>query len=168
MLQVLGHGRLRISERSSSNEAQISDQLRQDLAEAFELGGMICILAPRLAGIRGTQVNYTRLGGGHWSPIGGWSDGHVLILDTNDTRLPPHWVKLETLTKSMCSLNRATGKPRGYLLLRRGEVCGVCSSVDSVSDIPTCPRLTAREPARNSLPGKPPCTGACKKAVQKG
>eukprot|EP00439_Symbiodinium_sp_Y106_P000681 s1892_g1.t1 len=110
MLQVLGHGRLRISERSSSDEAQISDQLRQDLAEAFEEGGMVCVL-----------VNYTRLGGGHWSPVGGWSGGHVLILDTNDMRLPPHWVKVETLTKSMCSLNRATGNPRGYLLLRRGE-----------------------------------------------
>ncbi|CAE7223201.1 pcs-1 [Symbiodinium sp. CCMP2592] len=110
MLQVLGHGRLRISERSSSNEAQISDQLRQDLAEAFEEGGMVCVL-----------VNYTRLGGGHWSPLGGWSAGHVLILDTNDMRLPPHWVKVETLTKSMCSLNRATGNPRGYLLLRREE-----------------------------------------------
>ena len=56
----------------------------------------------------------------HTGGPAGWSDGHVLILDTNDTRLPPHWagnfetfnalwthgpiwqVKLETLTKSMC------------------------------------------------------------------
>ncbi|CAJ1398626.1 unnamed protein product [Effrenium voratum] len=80
MLKMLDQ-RLDIVERSSFDEALIATLLQRDLSDAFHGGEPMCIL-----------VNYFRLGGGHWSPLAGWSDGHVLILDTNQQRLPPHWV----------------------------------------------------------------------------
>ena len=56
----------------------------------------------------------------------GWSDGNVLILDTNQEKMPPYWVctwftcqfhlcevSLETLVESLCRLNRTTQRPRG-------------------------------------------------------
>lgn len=111
MLKTLSE-RFEVLERSSFDEVQIAEQLLKDLAAAFEQGEPICIL-----------VNYIRLGGGHWSPLAGWSNGHVLILDTNQQRLPPHWVLLDTLVESLCRYNRTTQRPRGYVVLRpkRGQ-----------------------------------------------
>lgn len=111
MLKTLSE-RFEVLERSSFDEVQIAEQLLKDLAAAFEQGEPICIL-----------VNYIRLGGGHWSPVAGWSNGHVLILDTNQQRLPPHWVLLDTLVESLCRYNRTTQRPRGYVVLRpkRGQ-----------------------------------------------
>ncbi|CAJ1367437.1 unnamed protein product [Effrenium voratum] len=106
MLKMLDQ-RLDIVERSSFDEALIATLLQRDLSDAFHGGEPMCIL-----------VNYFRLGGGHWSPLAGWSDGHVLILDTNQQRLPPHWVRLQTLVESLCSYNKVTGNPRGYVVLR--------------------------------------------------
>jgi len=48
------------------------------------------------------EVTYIRLGGGHWSPLAGWSNGHVLILDTNQQRLPPHWAGISAYLQSIC------------------------------------------------------------------
>eukprot|EP00913_Durusdinium_trenchii_P010068 g9447.t1 len=109
MLKILSD-RFQVFEHSSFDEVQIAQQLRKDLEDAFEKGEEMCIL-----------VNYIRLGGGHWSPLAGWSNGHVLILDTNQQRLPPHWVSLETLVESLCRYNRATERPRGYVVLRCAE-----------------------------------------------
>eukprot|EP00434_Breviolum_minutum_P013548 symbB.v1.2.011941.t1/scaffold814.1/size160240/11 len=91
MLKSLCAGRLEVLERSSFDEVEIAEQLLKDLADAFEQGEQICIL-----------VNYIRLGSGHWSPLAGWSNGHVLIMDTNQQRLPPYWVPLDTLVESLC------------------------------------------------------------------
>jgi len=107
MLRILGAGRFQTIKTSSFDEAEVAEQLKCDLSAAFQQGDRICLL-----------VNYPRLGSGHWSPIGGWSNDHILILDTNSQKLPPYWVHINALTQSMCRLNRATGQPRGYLLLR--------------------------------------------------
>ena len=48
----------------------------------------------------------------HTGGPAGWSDGHVLILDTNDTRLPPHWAgNFETFN----ALWAVVGDPRSNL-----------------------------------------------------
>lgn len=110
MARILGQGQLQVQVRCSRGEDELALWLRADLAAAFETGEQICLLA-----------NYWRVngGGGHWSPLGGWSEGYVLIFDTNDTKSPPHWVRIANLVKAFCRHNEATGKPRGYLVLKR-------------------------------------------------
>ncbi|CAE8603227.1 unnamed protein product, partial [Polarella glacialis] len=111
MLRLLSAGRLRLEERCLTDEAEMSKLLSEDLARAFEEGVEMCLL-----------VNYWRPWGGHWSPLAGWSEGKVLIMDTNAQRLPPHWVPLSTLVKALCRLNEVTGRPRGYVVLRPAAV----------------------------------------------
>jgi len=59
-------------------------------------------------------------GAGHFSPIGGYHAGRdlALILDVARFKYPPHWVPIERLWQAMHSHDDATGKPRGYLVLR--------------------------------------------------
>eukprot|EP00405_Crypthecodinium_cohnii_P007329 CAMPEP_0206422892 /NCGR_PEP_ID=MMETSP0324_2-20121206/2359_1 /ASSEMBLY_ACC=CAM_ASM_000836 /TAXON_ID=2866 /ORGANISM="Crypthecodinium cohnii, Strain Seligo" /LENGTH=240 /DNA_ID=CAMNT_0053887355 /DNA_START=28 /DNA_END=753 /DNA_ORIENTATION=- len=100
-----------VEECSTYDEAALTDALLQDLKEAFLQGSHLCLL-----------VNYWRPTGGHWCPIAAWSEEHVLLLDPQPKRLPPHWVPVAGLVKSLCLHNRITGKPRGYLRLRLPEV----------------------------------------------
>lgn len=60
-------------------------------------------------------------GTGHFSPIAAYSPAHdsVLILDSARFKYDPHWVKLPLLVQAMQAEDTSTGKPRGYLLLRR-------------------------------------------------
>lgn len=62
-------------------------------------------------------------GDGHFSPIAGYHPGQdlVLIMDTARFKYPPHWVKLPHLLEAMNALDKDTGLPRGYIMLRRKE-----------------------------------------------
>lgn len=60
-------------------------------------------------------------GGGHFSPIGGY---HVtrdlaLVLDVARFKYPPHWVSAEGLWRAMVPTDPATGRARGWLVMRR-------------------------------------------------
>lgn len=58
-------------------------------------------------------------GSGHFSPIGGYNADKdmVLILDVARFKLPAHWTPLETLHEAMQSIDKETGKSRGYMLV---------------------------------------------------
>ncbi|GFR90947.1 glutathione gamma-glutamylcysteinyltransferase [Elysia marginata] len=58
-------------------------------------------------------------GDGHFSPIAGYHEGLdlVLILDTARFKYPPHWIKLQTFLDAMKTIDKDTGKSRGYVLL---------------------------------------------------
>lgn len=60
-------------------------------------------------------------GAGHYSPIGGYHPGRdlVLLLDVARFKYPPHWVPVERLAAAMRPLDPATGRPRGWVELRR-------------------------------------------------
>jgi glutathione gamma-glutamylcysteinyltransferase len=62
-------------------------------------------------------------GEGHYSPIGGFNRARdqVLVLDVARFKYPPHWVPLPALYAATRSLDPATGRPRGWLQLRRSE-----------------------------------------------
>ena len=62
-------------------------------------------------------------GSGHFSPIGGFhkAEDLVLIMDTARFKLPPHWAPLSTLWEAMKTLDPETGKPRGYMVLEKGQ-----------------------------------------------
>eukprot|EP00747_Dinoflagellata_sp_TGD_P195774 gnl/TRDRNA2_/TRDRNA2_64952_c0_seq1.p1 gnl/TRDRNA2_/TRDRNA2_64952_c0~~gnl/TRDRNA2_/TRDRNA2_64952_c0_seq1.p1 ORF type:complete len:253 (+),score=32.18 gnl/TRDRNA2_/TRDRNA2_64952_c0_seq1:168-926(+) len=115
MLRAIGGGAWEVSERCTHDEAGLERVLRADLAKAFEDGESICVLA-----------NYWRPSGGHWSPVAGFAEEKVLILDTNNRRQPPHWMPLASFVAALTRHNEVTGRPRGYALLRlsggqRGE-----------------------------------------------
>lgn len=62
-------------------------------------------------------------GAGHFSPVGGYHAGKdlALVLDVARFKYPPHWVSAERLFEAMHPVDAATGKPRGWILLRPRE-----------------------------------------------
>ncbi len=60
-------------------------------------------------------------GAGHFSPIGGFdaTSDHALVLDVARFKYPPHWVPVPALYAAMQPHDSATGRPRGWLTLRR-------------------------------------------------
>jgi len=74
-------------------------------------------------------VNYSRKtlhqqGGGHISPIAAYHQetDRFLILDVARYKYPPLWVKAADLWQAMATLDRASGKTRGFVLVgKKGE-----------------------------------------------
>jgi glutathione gamma-glutamylcysteinyltransferase len=62
-------------------------------------------------------------GTGHFSPIGGYHAGRdlALVLDVARFKYPPHWVSVERLWNAMHAVDPATGRSRGWMILRRRE-----------------------------------------------
>lgn len=62
-------------------------------------------------------------GEGHYSPIGGYNrtSDQVLVLDVARFKYPPHWVPLPLLYAATRPHDAATGRPRGWVLLRRSS-----------------------------------------------
>ena len=60
-------------------------------------------------------------GAGHFSPIGGYHATRdlALILDVARFKYPPHWVSAERLWRAMQPIDPATGRARGWLVVRR-------------------------------------------------
>lgn len=60
-------------------------------------------------------------GSGHFSPIGGYepASDHALVLDVARFKYPPHWVPVPALHAATRPHDPVTGKPRGWVLLRR-------------------------------------------------
>ncbi|MDC0720508.1 phytochelatin synthase family protein [Nannocystis bainbridge] len=60
-------------------------------------------------------------GAGHFSPIGGYdpASDHALVLDVARFKYPPHWVPVPALYAATQAPDPATGRPRGWVTLRR-------------------------------------------------
>ena len=60
-------------------------------------------------------------GGGHFSPIGGYHVARdlALILDVARFKYPPHWASAQHLWRAMEPIDPATGRARGWLVMRR-------------------------------------------------
>ena len=70
-------------------------------------------------------ISYSRkilgqTGDGHFSPIAALDveTNSVLMFDTARFKYPPYWVPLDLLFQSMLPTDKATGKSRGYVVLR--------------------------------------------------
>ena len=63
----------------------------------------------------------SQTGDGHFSPIGGYHTrtDSVLVLDAAKFKYPPYWVPLPRLWRAMQATDWATGRPRGYLIIRK-------------------------------------------------
>lgn len=112
LMQILGAGALEVRRVQFRDAIIVEARLAEDLALALECSETVCILA-----------NYWRppSGGGHWSPLAGFVEGRVLVLDTNSAKGPPHWLPLSKMAQALCRHNEKTGLPRGYLVVRRLE-----------------------------------------------
>ncbi|CAF1586221.1 unnamed protein product [Rotaria sp. Silwood1] len=60
-------------------------------------------------------------GTGHFSPIAGYhlQEDLVLILDVARFKYPSHWISIELLWQSMCTIDSTTGKSRGFYLISK-------------------------------------------------
>lgn len=59
-------------------------------------------------------------GSGHFSPIGGYHQPKdlALVLDVARFKYPPHWVSAERLWRAMAGIDSATGRARGWVVIR--------------------------------------------------
>ncbi|GAA5908531.1 hypothetical protein JCM8208_002656 [Rhodotorula glutinis] len=66
-----------------------------------------------------SRATLGQTGDGHFSPIGGYceEDDMVLILDVARFKYPSYWVPTSLAYDSMLPLDKATGQPRGYVVL---------------------------------------------------
>ncbi|ORY05327.1 Phytochelatin-domain-containing protein [Basidiobolus meristosporus CBS 931.73] len=62
-------------------------------------------------------------GDGHYSPVAGINEKKkmVLILDVARFKYPVYWVPFDLLWESLLPIDSETGKPRGYILLKKTE-----------------------------------------------
>ena len=60
---------------------------------------------------------------GHFSLIAGYNQttDHVLIMDTNSTIFPHHWLPLKDLIRMMSTYDRTASMQRGYLIIKQIE-----------------------------------------------
>jgi glutathione gamma-glutamylcysteinyltransferase len=94
------------------------DALRAAVVEASGSAGEPHVVAAYARPVLG------QTGGGHYSPVGGYHRGRdlALLLDVARFKYPPHWVPLPLLWEAMQAIDEATGRPRGYLVFRRGDM----------------------------------------------
>lgn len=105
---------------------------REDLARVSRSpGGEVLIVGYSRAALGQT-------GDGHFSPVVGLHPGRdlALVMDVATFKYPPHWSPVERLWEAMHPPDAATGKSRGYLVLRpsqRGMRLAFRLSLDTVS-----------------------------------
>jgi glutathione gamma-glutamylcysteinyltransferase len=94
-------------------------------ADATNLDALRAALAVAARGEAVLVASYDRsamgqTGSGHFSPVGGHHAARdlVLILDVARFKYPPHWVSAERLWQAMQPVDPATGRARGWMVLR--------------------------------------------------
>ena len=122
-------------------------------ADTANLAAWRAALATASSGAAVLIASYDRAGigqtgNGHFSPIGGYHAARdlVLILDVARFKYPPHWVSAELLWQAMQALDPATGRARGWMLLRlraRGIALGFSLKCDGESWQGLARRLTS-------------------------
>jgi glutathione gamma-glutamylcysteinyltransferase len=92
------------------------DALRAAIASAATGDGTVVV-----AGYERSRLGQT--GAGHFSPVGGLHAERdlALILDVARFKYPPHWAPVARLHDAMLSVDPATGRRRGWVVLRRGR-----------------------------------------------
>lgn len=65
------------------------------------------------------RATFNQVGGGHWSALAAYdaASDHVLILDVAKYKYPPVWVSVHSLRDAIATLDSASGKSRGLVLV---------------------------------------------------
>lgn len=75
-------------------------------------------------------------GSGHFSPVGGLHPERdlVLLLDVARFKYPPHWVSVEALFRAMLPVDPASGRSRGFMMIRREHTVAPVAAFRSDAD----------------------------------
>ncbi|TNY20379.1 glutathione gamma-glutamylcysteinyltransferase [Rhodotorula diobovata] len=86
-------------------------QFREDLRTTSRGKGVIALSYSR--------KTLGQTGDGHFSPIGGWCEEEdmVLVLDVARFKYPSYWIPVSLAYDAMLPIDKATGQPRGYVVL---------------------------------------------------
>jgi len=100
-------------------------EVQLERAESSNLDALRAAIAAAARGESVVIASYDRavmgqIGSGHFSPLGGHHAQRdlVLILDVARFKYPPHWVAAERLWRAMQPVDPATGRSRGWMVLR--------------------------------------------------
>lgn len=95
---------------AQKSEEGTLEEFRKDVQASAAGDGSILIVSYSRAVLGQT-------GDGHFSPLGAYHKGgdQVLIMDVARYKYPPHWVSLELLWEATRSLDKVTGRSRGYM-----------------------------------------------------
>ncbi len=93
--------------------------------------------APRVV-VSYARTALEQTGEGHFSPIGGYHPGRdlALLLDVARFKYPPHWVSVAALHEATATIDPATGRSRGWVLLaaaHRSTSLGLTLRCDGLS-----------------------------------
>ncbi len=93
------------------------DDFREDLRLASTSSS-----GPVLA-VAYSRKSLGQTGDGHYSPVAGMHAARdlALVLDVARFKYPPYWVPIPLLYEAMTARDPSTGKPRGWVMLRRRE-----------------------------------------------
>ncbi|RKP33482.1 Phytochelatin synthase, partial [Dimargaris cristalligena] len=88
-------------------------QFRRDIRE-------VCSGTHQFMVVSFARKTLQQTGDGHFSPIGAYhaATDSVLVLDTARFKYPSYFVSVDTLYDAMQPLDKTTGRPRGYFLIR--------------------------------------------------
>ncbi|GAA6063354.1 hypothetical protein JCM10212_004400 [Sporobolomyces blumeae] len=83
-------------------------------------------------------------GTGHFSPVGAYSerDDMLLILDVARFKYPSYWIPTELAYDAMVPLDKATGQPRGYVMLQVAPALGGRGAGTSLDGLQSATSLT--------------------------
>jgi glutathione gamma-glutamylcysteinyltransferase len=97
-----------------SRERQSLDELRSAVDDATRSARQLLIVSYCRSALGQT-------GAGHFSPIGAYHPERdmLLVLDVARFKYPPHWVPLPVMFDAMLKHDAVTGRPRGWLSLRK-------------------------------------------------
>ncbi|CAF0754321.1 unnamed protein product [Adineta ricciae] len=123
------------------NGASIIPYLASNTTLAHFRSAILAACTRRLDDVR-LVCSYNRsvleqTGTGHFSPIAGYhvKEDLILILDVARFKYPSHWISAELLWQSMCTIDPATNKSRGFYLVAKwprdfSTQCGVDNCED--------------------------------------
>ncbi|KAJ1975237.1 hypothetical protein H4R34_004414, partial [Dimargaris verticillata] len=80
----------------------------------------VCASTDTFMVISFSRKTLNQTGDGHFSPIGAYhaSSQSVLVLDTARFKYPSYFASVDSLYDALQPVDKATGKPRGYFLIR--------------------------------------------------
>lgn len=141
------------------------ETLRADLREAASAPGGLVLAAPYSRRVLG------QTGGGHFSPIAGFHARRdlALVLDVARFKYPPHWVPVPMLWEAMLPHDPATGRSRGWVLLRRRPLGAALLFHLSDARLPwadVARRLLVDVPAALAAAGPPDAPGVVRAFVR--
>ncbi|KAK9767574.1 hypothetical protein K7432_002545 [Basidiobolus ranarum] len=105
-----------LDEQTNRADLTTKDKFWDDLIKVSQSSDTLMVVAYH-------RKTLGQTGSGHYSPVAGVNQKKkmVLILDVARFKYPVYWVPFELLWDSLNPIDSETGKPRGYILLKKTQ-----------------------------------------------